>query len=207
MILACLAALGQVKMLQSGETRTDTVNPFPAWSWYELSLRSGGGDDEVLYNALVSVDSETFVEAADEWTLFDVIILNGTLPSDALTGAVGPVATGNPTCWSILADDCEGVYVTRYSEVARVTCSFGYNSTAAGGQQGPLSTLYIGVRENSGADGPITFSISATTLPRVLVDGLVTPTGILPPPVPQLTLPCFVCSPDASFPLVSGEVL
>ena len=67
-----------------------------------------------------------------------------------------------------------------YREVKRVTASFGFNHTAPGGQHPPLTMLYIGVRENSNAESPVTFSLTATALPRILTDGAVIE-SVLPP--------------------------
>ena len=107
-----------------------------------------------------------------------MIILNGTLPGNAL--GEGPIISGNPFCWSLVVDDCPGVYKVTYPEVARVTASFGFNYTAPFGTLEPLTTLYIGVRENDGSDGPTSYSITATRLPRTLEDGLVLQTALPP---------------------------
>ena len=164
-------------LLESNVPITVSVNPF-SWRWYYLPLELGA--NATAHNAVVMVDSETLVSVAGEetWAVFDVLLLNGTLPGNAQTGEPGPVVSGNPYCWT--NEDCPYAYALRYPERPRVTASFGYNHSAPGGQMAPLSRLVVGVREAGGAASAVSFTIRATLLPRVLQDGMVIDSAVAP---------------------------
>jgi len=150
------------------------------WAWYELPLFDLVNGTLVSYNALVQVDSETLLTVAGEetWAGYDVMVLNGTLPSNAQTGDPGPVTVGTPTCW--VDQDCDSAHVLTFTEKPRVTASFGFNTSAPGGMMAPLQRLVVGVRFSGSGVGPFDYTLTLTQLPRVLTDGLVLDSALSP---------------------------
>lgn len=127
----------------------------------------------------VTVDSETLISAGgeQEWAPFNVILLNGTLPGDA--NGPGPILDGEPDCW--IGQECPFSYVLHFEEVPRITASFGFNHSAPAGQiEEPLTKLIIGVRADSTGNAVSRFTISATLLPRILLDGTMIDSSVAP---------------------------
>ena len=166
---------GSVTSLVSGELLSVQINP-AQWRWYELLLDDNGTE----YNAAITVDSETVLQAAGEqvWARFDVLVLNGTLPGNAQTEEPGPVISGSPYCW--IDEECFSNYAMRFADRERVTVSFGFNASAPGGLMAAQSHLVVGVRADMTGFGVTTFSISATRLPRTLTDGMVIESALPP---------------------------
>ena len=165
--------------LTSGVAVYDQVNPFN-WKWYSISLADEQDGQQVLYNAVVTVDSEDLVSVAgtDVWATFDVLIVNGTLPGNAQTGEPGPVSIGNPYCW--IDEECSHDVKLAFSQKSRVTASFGFNHTAPGGMLPPLTQLVVGVREAGEGTTAVGFTLRVTRLPRVLVDDTVIESAVAP---------------------------
>ena len=139
------AALGQmpnenevsVVPIYSGQLYERMVNPF-RWTWYAIPLLSIDEDNATVYhNLLVEIDAVDMHTVPGgggvlQWSSFDVMVVNESLPANAQTEELGPVETGAPTCW--FNEVCPGGYYARYAKAARVTTSFGYNATSPGGQ-------------------------------------------------------------------------
>ena len=123
--------------IHSGQLYEKMVNPF-RWTWYAIPLLSIDEDNATVYhNLLVEIDAVDMHTVPGgggvlQWSSFDVMVVNESLPANAQTEELGPVETGAPTCW--FNEVCPGGYYARYAKAARVTTSFGYNATSPGGQ-------------------------------------------------------------------------
>mgnify|MGYP004224769251 FL=1 len=167
--------------IHSGQLYEKMVNPF-RWTWYAIPLLSIDEDNATVYhNLLVEIDAVDMHTVPGgggvlQWSSFDVMVVNESLPANAQTEELGPVETGAPTCW--FNEVCPGGYYARYAKAARVTTSFGYNATSPGGQVTPMRTVYIGIREAGLSSGFVRYTFRATALPRVIKDGMVIPTAL-----------------------------
>jgi len=111
-------------------------------------------------------------------------MMNGTLPGDPVNRLPGPVLFGEPECWQ--GEECGCcTYVLQYQDLPRVTASYGYNHSAPGGQVvPPLDRIIVGVRPLPAtqllAVTTTSFTITITSLPRVLTDGVVIESSLAP---------------------------